>query len=96
MHGGLQLSDRKYSLIYFRLGYQVNLVLDEDHGDVPALVLDLLPPLPHGRQGVPVSRGEGHHAGLGAAVVSLNIVLLLLKLSTKVHTKVRNYREGPY
>ena len=82
-------------LVDLGLRDEVYLVLDEDHGDVPALVLDLLPPLPHGRQGVPVSRGEGHHAGLGAAVVSLDIVLLLLKLSTKVHTKVRNHREGP-
>ena len=83
-------------LVDLGLRDEVYLVLDEDHGDVPALVLDLLPPLPHGRQGVAVSRGEGHHAGLGAAVVSLNIVLLLLKLSKKVHTKVRNHREGPY
>ena len=79
-----------------RLRDEVYLVLDEDHGDLPALLLHLPPPLPHGRQGVAVSRGEGHHAGLGAAVVSLNIALLLLKLSTKVHTKVRNHREGPY
>ena len=68
---GLQLSDRKYSLIYFRLGYQVNLVLDEDHGDVPALVLHLLPPLPDGQQRVPVRGGEGDDTSLGPAVVSL-------------------------
>ena len=58
-------------LIYLGLGYQVYLVLDQDHGDVPALVLHLLPPLPHGQQGVPVRGGEGHDAGLGPAVVSL-------------------------
>ena len=85
-------------LVDLGLGDEVYLVLDEDHGDLPALLLHLPPPLPHGRQGVAVSRGEGHHAGLGAAVVSLNIALLLLKLSTKVHTHtmVRNHREGPY
>ena len=78
MHGGLQLSDRKYSLIYFRLGYQVNLVLDEDHGDVPAFVLHLLPPLPDGHEGVPVCGGEGDNTCLGPAVVGLGDGVKLL------------------
>ena len=69
-------------LVDLGLGDEVYLVLDEDHGDVSALVLHLLPPLPHRRQGVAVSRGEGHHAGLGAAVVRSTIRSIYLSIQS--------------
>ena len=80
-------------LVDLGLGDEVYLVLDEDHGDVSALVLHLLPPLPHRRQGVAVSRGEGHHAGLGAAVVRSTIrsIYLSIQSSHSIHNITMKY-----
>ena len=57
---------------------EVNLVLDEDHGHVSALVLHLLLPLPDGLERRPVRRREGHHARLRPPIVRLGDGVKLL------------------
>ncbi len=57
--------------VYLGLMHEVDLVLHEHHGDVPALVLHLPLPLLDGVEGGAVSGGEGNDACLGPAVVRL-------------------------